>query len=43
MSVPDAKEACMHWWMKEALDLLVTRLQSSQQSDEEEVRHLSLP
>ncbi|KAM7515870.1 hypothetical protein LguiA_005453 [Lonicera macranthoides] len=43
LSVADAKEVCMHWWMKEALDLLVTRLQSSQQSDEEEVRPLSLP
>lgn len=25
MSVTEAKEACQHWWMKEALDRLVTR------------------
>uniref|UniRef100_A0A2P2KDF6 Uncharacterized protein MANES_02G077800 n=1 Tax=Rhizophora mucronata TaxID=61149 RepID=A0A2P2KDF6_RHIMU len=31
MSVAEAKEACQHWWMKEALDVLVNRLMSQQQ------------
>lgn len=28
MSVPEAKEVCQHWWMKEALDRLVNRLET---------------
>ncbi|KAK0574048.1 hypothetical protein LWI29_017569 [Acer saccharum] len=28
MSVEDAREVCRHWWMKEALDILVERLAS---------------
>ncbi|TKY69246.1 Nudix hydrolase 17 [Spatholobus suberectus] len=26
MNVDEAREACQHWWMKEALDILVERL-----------------
>ncbi|KAK6927828.1 NUDIX hydrolase domain, partial [Dillenia turbinata] len=29
MSVKEAREVCLHWWMKEALDILVLRLESS--------------
>ncbi|KAJ9153051.1 hypothetical protein P3X46_026540 [Hevea brasiliensis] len=35
MSVEEAKDACRHWWMKEALDILVVRLTSLQQQKEE--------
>ncbi|CAL0312412.1 unnamed protein product [Lupinus luteus] len=31
MSIAQAREACQHWWMKEALDILVKRLRSPQQ------------
>ncbi|CAK8579624.1 unnamed protein product [Lathyrus sativus] len=31
MTVAQAREVCQHWWMKEALDVLVQRLVSSQQ------------
>ncbi|CAL5215221.1 unnamed protein product [Lathyrus oleraceus] len=31
MTVAQAREVCQHWWMKEALDILVQRLVSSQQ------------
>ncbi|CAK8579623.1 unnamed protein product [Lathyrus sativus] len=31
MTVGQAREVCQHWWMKEALDILVQRLISSQQ------------
>ncbi|KAF7808626.1 nudix hydrolase 17, mitochondrial-like [Senna tora] len=31
MSVAEAREVCQHWWMKEALDILVDRLFSTQQ------------
>ncbi|CAL0331066.1 unnamed protein product [Lupinus luteus] len=31
MTVAQAREACQHWWMKEALDILVKRLVSPQQ------------
>ncbi|CAM8948113.1 unnamed protein product [Rhodiola kirilowii] len=27
MSVEEAREKCQHWWMKEALDILVNRIQ----------------
>jgi len=30
MTVAQAREVCQHWWMKEALDILVQRLVSSQ-------------
>ncbi|XP_058772280.1 nudix hydrolase 18, mitochondrial-like [Vicia villosa] len=30
MTVGEAREACQHWWMKEALDILLQRLISSQ-------------
>lgn len=36
MSVAEAREVCQHWWMKEALDILVSRLASQQQNDDEE-------
>jgi len=26
MSVDEVREVCHHWWMKEALDILVERL-----------------
>ncbi|CAK8579626.1 unnamed protein product [Lathyrus sativus] len=31
MTVGQAREVCQHWWMKEALDILVQRLISSSQ------------
>ncbi|KAL6959603.1 Nudix hydrolase 17, mitochondrial [Sarracenia purpurea var. burkii] len=31
MSAAEAKEACQHWWMKEALDVLVRRLTAGKQ------------
>lgn len=27
MSVKEARDVCQHWWMKEALDRLVNRLE----------------
>ncbi|KAL5570901.1 hypothetical protein UlMin_020498 [Ulmus minor] len=36
MSVLEAREVCQHWWMKEALDILVSRLESSQKQDVED-------
>ncbi|WCJ33611.1 hypothetical protein M5689_014965 [Euphorbia peplus] len=37
MTVEEAREACRHWWMKEALDILVERLTlSMQQKDDDE-------
>lgn len=43
MTAAKAREACQHWWMKEALDILVDRLTSAQtQKDEEEVSACSL-
>ncbi|XP_052195071.1 nudix hydrolase 18, mitochondrial-like [Diospyros lotus] len=41
MSVRAAKEACQHWWMKEALDELVGRL--AKQNKEAEVVTLPCP
>ncbi|XP_065854882.1 nudix hydrolase 18, mitochondrial-like [Euphorbia lathyris] len=35
MSVEEARDACRHWWMKEALDILVHRLTLSMQQKEE--------
>ncbi|XP_028767144.1 nudix hydrolase 17, mitochondrial-like [Neltuma alba] len=35
MSVAEAREVCQHWWMKEALDILVDRLITSQQQMED--------
>ncbi|KAM7271900.1 hypothetical protein ACFE04_031114 [Oxalis oulophora] len=29
MNVDEAREACRHWWMKEALDIFIERLASS--------------
>ncbi|KAK6927826.1 NUDIX hydrolase domain, partial [Dillenia turbinata] len=29
MSIKEAREVCLHWWMKEALDIPVLRLESS--------------
>lgn len=36
MSVDEAREVCQHWWMKEALDILVSRLESQQQQHDDE-------
>ncbi|KAL8127549.1 nudix hydrolase 18, mitochondrial-like isoform X1 [Apium graveolens] len=33
MSVAEAKEACQHWWMREALDRLVGRLEAKPRSE----------
>ncbi|XP_028081610.1 nudix hydrolase 18, mitochondrial-like [Camellia sinensis] len=35
MRVDEAREACAHWWMKEALDILVGRLILAQQKEGE--------
>ncbi|CAK9137921.1 unnamed protein product [Ilex paraguariensis] len=35
MTVKEAREACVHLWMKEALDVLVDRLMHLQRKDEE--------
>uniref|UniRef100_A0A2P2MPF0 Diphosphoinositol polyphosphate phosphohydrolase n=1 Tax=Rhizophora mucronata TaxID=61149 RepID=A0A2P2MPF0_RHIMU len=35
MPVTEAREACRHWWMKEALDILVERLNPQQSLTEE--------
>ncbi|KAL5553237.1 hypothetical protein UlMin_040638 [Ulmus minor] len=34
MSAMEAREVCEHWWMKEALDILVERLTSSRQQQQ---------
>ncbi|XAR72200.1 NAD(+) diphosphatase [Bertholletia excelsa] len=34
MNVAEAREVCQHWWMKEALDILVDRLKSEQHKKE---------
>ncbi|KAB5544867.1 hypothetical protein DKX38_012979 [Salix brachista] len=36
MTVDKAREVCRHWWMKEALDILVERRTSLQQLQKEE-------
>lgn len=38
MTAAEAREVCQHWWMKEALDILVERLSSDlpkQQNNED--------
>ncbi|KAI7993916.1 hypothetical protein LOK49_LG11G00645 [Camellia lanceoleosa] len=35
MNVEKAREVCQHWWMKEALDILVDRLTSPRQHKKE--------
>lgn len=42
MTVEEAREVCRHWWMKEALDMLVERHKSLQQQNEEHVLSCSL-
>ncbi|EEF36415.1 nudix hydrolase 17, mitochondrial [Ricinus communis] len=42
MPVAEARDACRHWWMKEALDILVGRLTSLQRRTEENVLSCSL-
>ncbi|KAJ4845842.1 Nudix hydrolase 17, mitochondrial [Turnera subulata] len=37
MPVAEAREVCRHWWMKEALDILVERQMSIQQQDQDEL------
>jgi diphosphoinositol-polyphosphate diphosphatase len=41
MPVAEARDACRHWWMKEALDILVRRLTFLQQQKEENVNSCS--
>ncbi|XP_044491196.1 nudix hydrolase 18, mitochondrial-like [Mangifera indica] len=36
MSFEEAREVCCHWWMKEALDILLARLTSAMDQNEEE-------
>ena len=33
MTAAEAREVCQHWWMKEALDILVERLSPRQQQE----------
>jgi diphosphoinositol-polyphosphate diphosphatase len=33
MNVVEAREVCHHWWMKEALDILVDRLTPQQKKN----------
>lgn len=40
MSVKEAREDCQYWWMKEALDRLVNRLDSQQQQRQHEDQEL---
>ncbi|CAK9150354.1 unnamed protein product [Ilex paraguariensis] len=35
MTVAEAREVCQHWWMKEALDILVDRIKSSRHEEED--------
>ncbi|XP_008221469.1 PREDICTED: nudix hydrolase 17, mitochondrial-like [Prunus mume] len=42
MSAAKARDACQHWWMKEALDILVERLTSAQKQEEEDAMACSL-
>ncbi|KAI4357554.1 hypothetical protein L6164_001494 [Bauhinia variegata] len=35
MNVAEAREVCQHWWMKEALDILVERLVSAEKQRED--------
>ncbi|KAK8516749.1 hypothetical protein V6N12_049467 [Hibiscus sabdariffa] len=35
MNVKEARDVCQHWWMKEALDILVERLNSMHQHKEQ--------
>ncbi|KAJ0038026.1 hypothetical protein Pint_22382 [Pistacia integerrima] len=41
MSAAEAREECRHWWMKEALDILVARLTSTMEQNEEEENVMS--
>lgn len=36
MSAAEAREVCKHWWMKEALDILVERVTSMREQIKEE-------
>ncbi|KAM7255095.1 hypothetical protein ACFE04_020336 [Oxalis oulophora] len=38
MNVDEAKEVCRHWWMKEALDILIERLASSKRKIKDEIQ-----
>lgn len=40
MSVQEAREVCQHWWMKEALDRLVSRLAPQQEQQQHEDQDL---
>ncbi|XP_039033974.1 nudix hydrolase 18, mitochondrial-like isoform X1 [Hibiscus syriacus] len=40
MNVKEARDVCQHWWMKEALDILVERLNSMDQQNEQKFPNL---
>ncbi|XP_059623215.1 nudix hydrolase 17, mitochondrial-like [Cornus florida] len=42
LSVTEARKACQHGWMKEALDVFVRRITSSQRHEDEEIGPCSL-
>lgn len=43
MTVAEAREVCRHWWMKEALDILVKRLTSmGEQKDNDDLLETDL-
>lgn len=42
MTVEEAREVCQHWWMKEALDILVGRISSRRHQEEEDASSCSL-
>lgn len=43
MTVEEAREACRHWWMKEALDVLVERLTRKQDGDQHNIVNVNVP
>ncbi|XP_039065414.1 nudix hydrolase 18, mitochondrial-like isoform X1 [Hibiscus syriacus] len=40
MNVEEARDVCQHWWMKEALDILVQRLNTVDQQNEQKFPNL---
>lgn len=36
MTAAEAREVCQHWWMKEALDILVERVTSTRVPNKED-------
>jgi len=37
MTVGEAREVCQHWWMKEALDILVKRIRVSSEQGKKDM------